>query len=183
MFGSPYVKFIHGNWHHYSLTTGELAIPSGVTLTKGTWCAERGTSGAAVLASGAGAVGFMTQDVNAEGQTSLQSYKDRTIGKLDLPMAAGADKAVTLRVPDANAVMEFEGDGTAIPGNLVCTSGTGALSSSTAAKTPLSFFNGAIRIAQSGDVAQLILLDASLTPEISGNTRIRVQAVGAFIKA
>jgi hypothetical protein len=101
------------------------------------------------------------------------------IGKMDLPISKG--QAVTVRRPRPGAILEFEGLGTAIPGNLVCTSGTGALSSGTARRTPLSFLNGCIREAQTGDFVQAILVEPNLTAETSGNLRIRIEIIQGYI--
>lgn len=186
MFGSPYVKYISGEWYHYGvMTTEELPIPDGVTLTKGTWLnPKNGTDDTiAQLASGV-ALGFATQDMDNEGHTSLQAFQDVSIGKQDIPIKKG--QAMTVRVPNTNSRLEFEGAGAAVPGNLVCTSGTGAIASNTAKDTELSFLNGCIRKAQTGDIVQLLLETAALTAENpndgDANVRIRVRVVGGYVK-
>ena len=186
MFGSKYFQFISGSWEHVGYLSTELvhlplASVNGGVLPKGTWLAPVApdNDSQAVLASGY-SYGFMTQDLSLEGHTSLQSYKDRMIGKFDLPISQGQN--VSLRRPNNNAIMEFRGTGTAQPGNLVCTSGTGSLSASSARGAKLSFLNGCIRTAQSGDIAQLILLDAE-DVVIDGvtNLQIRVQRYDAGV--
>jgi hypothetical protein len=181
MFGASHYKFVSGKWDHigYS-TTEDIALPSnGDALKKGTWVDHKnGDDSRIVLASGH-SIGFTTQDLTTDGQTSLQSFKDRMIGKMDLPISKG--QAVTVRRPRPGAILEFEGLGTAIPGNLVCTSGTGALSSGTARRTPLSFLNGCIRKAQTGDFVQAILVEPNLTAETSGNLRIRIEIIQGYI--
>lgn len=186
MFGSQFVKCIKGPWEHLGyMTTEELPIPSGVTLPKGTWLqAKAGNDTIAALASGV-ALGFTTQDLDNDGQTSVTQFKNRVIGKHDLPIKKG--QAITVRMPMAGAIMEFEGLGACGPGNLVCTSGTGSIASSTIAggnngKVPLSFLLGTIRQAQTGDFVQLMLLESALTPETVGNLRIRVRACQGYIK-
>lgn len=186
MFGSAKVKFLYGSWHHVgTMDTSELTLPAvGINdeiLPKGTWVDQKdGNEFVMRLASGH-AKGFLTQDVSADGQTDLQSFKDRTIGKKDLPIKKG--QHVSVRVPDAGAEIEFEGLGEAVPGNLVCTSGTGNIASGAARNTELSFHNGCIRIAQTNDIVQALLQDAALTPEVVGNRRIRIRMVAGYVMA
>lgn len=180
MYGSLKFQLINGRWDHVGYCdTSEVYLPSSSVnsgvLPKGTALNyKNGNDQKAQLASGM-AVGFTTQDITLEGQASLQSFKDRTIGKTDLPIAVGQN--VSLRMPTLNSELEVEGSGVAQPGNLVCTSGTGALASNTARRTKLSFLNGSFRIAQTGDVAQFLLLETGLTANIDGNLRIRVRRV------
>lgn len=186
MFGSKYFQFISGTWEHVGYLSTELvhlplASVNGGVLPKGTWLAPKAPDNdtQAVLASGY-AYGFMTQDLSLEGHTSLQSFKDRMIGKTDLPITVGQN--VSLRRPNNNAIMEFRGTGTAQPGNLVCTSGTGSLSASSARGVKISFHNGCLRVAQTGDIAQLILLDAeTVTIDDVSNLQVRVQRYDAGV--
>lgn len=127
------------------------------------------------------AEGILTRKVDAEGTTGLQGFKDFTIGKLDLPVKRGS--VVTLRCPLPGAIAEFEGVGTAIIDNLVATSGTGAISTGTTKLTELSVVNGCWRVAQAGDTVLARLLDPTLTPENSGEVRIRVRFVSPYPKA
>lgn len=186
MFGSRQFKPIHGNWHHVGyLTTDELPIPVGTTLPKGTWCSSKpGNEFKMQLASGY-ALGVLTQDVDNEGTMNLTVQRNLLVGGVlagatEVPAKKG--HAVSLRVPDANAEMQFEGLGAAVPGNLVCTTGTGAISAATARNAELSFLNGCIRLAQTGDIVQLLMLDANETPELAGQVRIRVKYVAGYVK-
>lgn len=182
MFGSAQHKYLYGDWHHIgTMASTELALPAdGTPLPKGTWIqAKNGDEFMMALASGH-AAGFLTQDISAEGHESLQAFKDRTIGKFDLPVKKG--QMVSLRVPHSESLMEFEGVGAAVPGNLVCTTGTGAIASNAAVNAELSFFNGCIRLAQAGDIVTLLLKQADLTPEVTGRRRIRVEKVSGYVK-
>lgn len=180
MFGSSKFKMINGKWEHIgymdtSLVVLPAAADNGGVLPKGTWLqAQNGDDTKAQLASGF-ALGVTTQDISEEGQASVQAFKDRTIGKFDLPIAIGQN--VSVRMPTHGSQFEVEGSGTAKPGNLVCTSGTGSISTGTARKTKLSVLNGCIRVAQTGDVAQFLLLEAALTPENAGYVRIRCERI------
>ena len=68
-------------------------------------------------------------------------------------------------------VIEAEGD------DLLVTSGTGALSDSTSVGTALSFNDGKLRVAQAGDETFYRVAAADLTPQVSGNVRIRARRV------
>lgn len=59
-------------------------------------------------------------------------------------------------------------------------SGTGAITTNTAADTILSFTNGKFYVAQSTDWAQYRLVK-QMTPTVSGNTRIYVQKIDAYV--
>mgnify|MGYP001569578524 CR=1 FL=1 len=187
MFGSLTFRYITGDWHHVGyLTIGELSIPADTTIPKGTWMSEKvGEDVAGVMQYASGlAVGFTTEDIIGDtASVQLTRFKERTIGKIDLPAIQATNKAVSLRVPHQGSEMEFEGAGAAAPGNLVCTSGTGSLSSSDVAPEPLSFHKGCIRKAQSGDLVQLILLESGLTVEsaIASALRIRVRSVSGYV--
>lgn len=61
--------------------------------------------------------------------------------------------------------------------NLILTSGTGLINSSTTVPQLLSFFNGKLRIAQSGDNAYYSLTANNLTPMNDGNNDLRIRAV------
>lgn len=181
MFGSSVFKPVLDAGHHHVgyLTTEHLVVPTGGTLTKGTWVrASESDEQKSVLASGY-ALGVLTQDITEEGHESLQAFKDKMIGKKDLPVKVG--QAVSIRSYHVGSQLEFEGDGEAVPGNLVCTEGSGEeLTDSDAVNTQLSFLNGCIKKAEAGDMVQLHLMDPGLTPETEGNLRIRVEVVSPY---
>lgn len=188
MFGSTLFQWVHGQIEHIGYYgTTNLALPdssvnSGV-LPKGTFvdgsADDTPDNAEAVLASGSGFLGVLVQDVDTEGLTGDSGFKKFTIGKLDNPVKQGAK--VSIRKPMPNGQAEFEGLGTAQPGNLVCTSGTGSLSSGTAKETELSLFNGALRVAQTGDLVVAHMMNANVTPKTSGNLRIRVKFVSPYV--
>jgi hypothetical protein len=185
MFGTKLFKQITGCWDVIGyLSTNNITIPSGVTMPKGTTLSQIGDTLEAQLASGLG-IGYTTQDVDNEGNTSDAAFKARSIrgaDAIDLPIKKGQN--VTLRRPHAGSEIEVEGLGAAAVGNLLCTSGTGAISTATAAKTALAFFNGALRVAQTGDFVQGIMLVANLTPQAdAGNVRVRYRVIEGYIKA
>lgn len=195
MFGSHYVKQINGEWDHVGYLTSELVVlpstppadgSSAVPrVQKGTWMmANPSNEYQMMLASGnvGPAMGFTTQDISALGQTEVNAFHDRVIGKQDLPVSLG--RAVSLRRPKTDAELEFEGLGAAAPGNLVTTTGTGAIAAGTFAGNKyakLSVFNGALRLAQSGDWAIALLLRSDITPEIAGNVRIRIRKISPIL--
>lgn len=178
MYGSKYIQLISGRWNHIGyLDTTLLFLPASTVnngiLPKGTALQPlAGDDTKAQLASGF-SYGFTTQDISALGQTSLQAFKDRNIGKADLPVTVG--KPVSLRLPSPGSIIEFRGVGAAGPGNLVVTSGTGLLSASTARGTKLSFIQGSLRVAQTGDISQYICQDAS-SVVIDGVTCVQIRA-------
>lgn len=184
MYGSDTFKILSGSREQIGYKTMDLPVSLSIhaeaKIPRGTWIDDY-VSGSTiddttgVLASGF-AIGFITNDVDANGLTGLQGFQNMIIGKLDNPVKNGYEVAVAK--PSVGAEFEVEGAGGALPGNLVATTGTGALADDTARKTQLSFFNGCIRIAQTNDHIQMILLEPNLTPVVDGNLRIRVQWVG-----
>lgn len=184
MFGSKFFRPLHGKWEHFGTLKTNYVWLSATDANKGTL--PRGTfldmhatiADEAVLASG-NAMGCMIEDMDESGTTSVQSFYNRTLGvgtPLESPIKKG--HAISLRRFYGGAGAEFEGLGTAIPGNLVCTSGTGAISAATARKTRLSVLNGCLRVAQSGDIVVALLEKADLTPNVVGNVRIEVRFTG-----
>lgn len=186
MFGSKLFKPYWGKWDHFGvLKTNHVWLSASNadagTLPKGTFLDFHPTiEGEAVLASG-NFVGMLIEDMDQSGVLSVQSYYDRSIGRVENPLRKGT--AVSLRRFYAGGMAEFEGLGVSAPGNLVITSGTGAISAATARKTELSTHNGGLRVAQSGDIVIALMEKANLTPEIAGNVRIRIRFTGCDKKA
>lgn len=182
MYGSNYFKMLVGTHFHIGyMTTDNLTIPTGVTIAKGTYVDQLGSDEFKCQLASGGGVGFLTQDVDNDGPISDAQYKNVSIGKQDLPVKKG--DAVSVRVMHPGGQVELEGLGAAEPGNLVATTGTGALSTSTAKETPLSTFCGAIREAQAGELVVYLMKDPTVTPYTDGNLRVRVEAVSPFVKA
>lgn len=130
-------------------------------------------------------VGFISKKVTVEG-----SKLDRMFiyGYQDHPAKSG-DKVTLQRVPDGGEI-EVEAPpsktSSAVDANsqpyLLVTSGTGALSTSTAKDQDLSFLNGRWRAAQSGDyIAGRVV--KQLTPLVEGNVRLLIQIVSGTVKA
>jgi len=185
MYGSNYFLQLTGEWSTVGyLTTDEVLMPAADVnlgiLPKGTWMSERLSTSKMQLASGH-AIGYTTQDMDTEGTTSLAAYKKLALGgQIEIPMKKG--QAMTLRCPKPGAEIIVEGLGTAGPGNLLVTSGTGAISTGTAVEEELSFLNGSVRIAQAGDKVEAHLLDPGLTPYTAGNVRIRMRKCSPYLK-
>ena len=121
--------------------------------------------------------GFQSQDVNVAGLTMLNVAVTKNP---DYPLRDTVDFG-TAYVPEVGALFEVEGAGAAALGNLVATSGTGAIASNTAKGKLLSCLNGCLRIAQVGDVALFELLKANLTAEVEDDVRILVKYNGAGV--
>lgn len=187
MFGSLLFRIVNGRWETegYRKIVIPYTIPGGVIIPKGTWIDEDVTSEATletqgVLASGHG-IGFMTQDMNQNGLLDDTGFKNFSIGKLDNPVANGT--VVSLRKPTLGAELEYEGGGVVGGGNLVCTSGTGALALNTARLTQLSVLAGSLRQAQTGDNIMFELLDTGLAKAVStSDMRCRVRYLGGAAK-
>jgi len=186
MIGSQEIRIINGEWDHVGYcTTEHVTLGSGVVLPRGTNYMFSPTNDEKwVLASG-DAVGFGTQEVDYEGQTSLDNRLRITTGigseKGDWPIRIG--QALSVRRMNSFSAIQVEGLGASIPGNIVCTTGTGSLSSATARGVELSVFNGCWRIAQSGDFVLAKVLLSNITPEIVGRLRLLIEYVGKYKKA
>jgi len=180
MYKSDTFQWVWGKWDHYgTLKTTLLPIATGAVVPRGTHLDIASTDEhEAALGSGS-AIGIMVQDLDEEGLTGLQGFQDFTIGKLDRNVKQ--PRPVSLRVPHVGAMMEFEGLGTLGVGNLVVTSGTGSISSSTAKRTELSVTMGSLRVAQSGDTVLYLMEKADVTLTTVGNVRVRVKAVGHYL--
>jgi hypothetical protein len=114
-------------------------------------------------------------------------FEQMTLGYGNLPAQIGT--AVSLRnvLPGSLIEVESEPSITAFVysgyGQLLVTSGTGGITTSTALETELSVYNGRWRVAQSGDVVRGVL-KAQLTPFVAAtNVRILIKIVSAGLKA
>lgn len=125
---------------------------------------------AAVLASGNNFLGFLTRDVADQGPSLFEV--DIPTNPLALPFTAGLE--CTLEKAD-----EVECESSLY----IQTSGTGAITASTALGTNLSFTNGKFYVAQSGDTAFFELTGNSglpgngPVPLISTNLRIMAESL------
>ena len=118
-----------------------------------------------------------------------QMFEQMVMGYGNLPAQIGT--AVSLRRAISGlTILQVEGEpsiGAFVYtgySQLLVTSGTGAITTSTALETPLSLMNGRWRVAQSGDIVRGIL-KAQLTPLVSStNVRIRIAiTTGGVAKA
>lgn len=191
MFGSSRFKWVAGEYYHYGVakfpTTLGLsdADANAGTAKQGKLMGLADNNAEEMKYGGVNGnfLGILTHHVNKDGTTSDSGFKDFTIGKQDIPLKRG--QAVTLRVPLPGAIAEFEGVGAVGIDTLVVTSGTGLLASGSALWSPLTIESGAWRIAQSGagvnEFVYAHLMQANLTPENSGEVRIRVKFVSPYL--
>lgn len=124
----------------------------------------------AIPAYGTGFEGFLLQEVTAAGPTALQ-----LIAQLK-SLPAQAEQAVSIARGEGR--IEVEGPklaGVANSSALIITSGTGAITSSTAKHTELSFRNGKWRVAQTGDRVCGEMLKANITPEVDSTNNVRCE--------
>lgn len=186
MWGTKLCRMVNGNWDHVG--TLRSSLPAGYTYPAGTHLAYQVTGtyndneDVGVLASGY-AVGFTTQDIDDDGSIGDSSFKNQFLGLQNIPVRNGLE--ISLRRMALNSEVEFEGAGDALPGNLVATTGTGAITGSTARHTALSVHNGCLRVAQTGDFVMYVLENPNMAVEsdLVGARRIRVRRVGDYVKA
>ena len=114
-------------------------------------------------------------------------FEQMMLGYGNLPAQIGT--AVSLRNVTAGSLIEVEGEPSIGAfdysgySQLLVTSGTGAITTSTAQETQLSLMNGRWRVAQTGDIVRG-LCKAQLTPFVaSTNVRILIKIVSASVKA
>lgn len=130
-------------------------------------------------AEGAAFFGLLTEEVNADGTTSVLGQRDFLLGIPNTPVKRGLP--VTLRVPEVGSEAEFEGLGASSIDNLVATSGGGEeLAAPVPRYTELTLKNGCWQIAAAGEWVHALLLSAAVTPENDGETRIRVRFVSPY---
>lgn len=174
-YGTKYFKPISG-WQMVEPRSGLLNLDVGAfTAKRGSLLAFNGSDQEFKLCdNGKGFAGFLTQDVDATGMTMLNFG---VVRNLDYPLRDTIDYGTAI-VPQVGALFEVEGTGTCTVGNLVCTSGNGAIAANTAVNTMLSCLNGTLRVAQTGDVPLFELLDPDLDEEVTNNRRILVKYNG-----
>ena len=174
-YGNKYFKPIVGE--HSKSAGGKFTLPSGVTLCRaGTFLRYKTSSQEEfdLCENGKGLIGWMTQGMDANGLT-MENFA--VVGNTNINLRSGQE--VSLRIPEVGNEYEIEGAGVAGGGNLVVTSGTGAIASNTARYTLLAVHKGGLRVAQAGDVASFELVAADLTPLADdANVRIHVRYTG-----
>ncbi len=148
-----------------------VALPVGKALMRGSVDADT-EQVTFVLASGR-ADGFLARasrvpDDGLNGNPRTAEEQLMGFG-LETPFTAGREGSL-----DQADVLVVEGD------DYIMSSGTGAVDTNTAVETKLSFKEGRLYAAQTGDYAQFRLAK-QLTPETEGNTRIRVEKIDGYL--
>lgn len=179
MFGSLLGRMVSGRWHHVG-TLCSSGLPAGFTHSKFTLVDVAEADEYTMVLSSGSLRGFLVQDVDDNGLLNDAGFKKFIIRKYDNPAKRGA--FVSIRVPNVKAMIESEGLGAAVPGNLVCTSGGAAIDGSTTFKKELTCVNGCLQEATSGDVI-VGYFHRLMTPESDpGNTRVLWEWAGGISK-
>lgn len=154
MFGTTYARMVHGEWHHVGyVSTSGLPITGALvdtTVKKFTPVVQQSDNEFAIALASGYTLGFLAQDVDDEGLTGAQGFRNHSIRKLDNPIKYG--DYISVRVPTDHSQFEVEGNGAAVPGNLLVTTGGQAVSDATPMHTEMTTLNGAWQVAASGDV-------------------------------
>jgi len=161
-------------WLNASANFSSSQLASGVsgteTAARGLALGPHATDGEQFsLAAGNGFIGHLTRKVVIGGLT----LSDRVFGVtsatpvgLESPFSDGLEVTV-------EKAEEIECEG-----STYLYSGTGQITSQTTVPQQLSFINGQLRIAQSGETAFYSLTANNLTAAVAGNLRIRAVAIG-----
>ncbi len=186
MWATDYFAVIHGEIE----AVGELTVTG--ALPYGTWMDDFGDDVNAAVASG-NAIGFLTQAVTLVGPT----FEQMSLGYQNQPALSGTK--VTIAYLDVGDQIEVEdgignvynstiGSGTAgtspgISQGLIVTSGPGTLQGC-AALTEVSFKNGRLYAAQSGDTVHFHVINPQVVPVVDaiGNIRLRLRRIEGYKK-
>ena len=174
MYGSNFVRVVRGDTHR----VGDLTV-TGTDQPIGEWYdLEPSDTTRARLANGR-ALGFLSMNVTTSGMSLeklIMEYEPKT--------AESGQKVTLEQVPvggeievEAPTGQAYNATSTSSAPVLMVTTGTGALSASTTIGTKVSFKNGRLYEAQSGDMEEFEVLDAAVTPITSGNIRIRFRRI------
>lgn len=113
-------------------------------------------------------IGHLTRRVTVGGLT----VTDRVFGVTsDVPVGVEAPFVAGQEV-SAEKALEIEVEGS----DYMVTSGTGAITGSTAVGTSASYCNGKLRATQTGELVNYVLTANNLTPSETGNLRCRFEA-------
>ena len=171
MFGSDNCQIRHGLDHHI----GELTVDTTVALPYGSVMDQHATDNTKAILGVSEALGLLSKRVTPTGPT----FEQMTLGQLNLDAKSGDKVSLIALVP--GGTLELEGApsiGAATAGeHLLVTTGTGALSGSTAKNTQLSVINGRWYEAQTGDRVLGRMLKADLTPLVVGNIRCLIEVI------
>jgi hypothetical protein len=187
MFGSTRFKLVFGTWQQI----GWLTFPASLRLSDAD--ADAGTINRGKLmginanftdmlwADAKNCWGFLMQYVDLNGTGGDAGFKKVSLGYPDIPAARGSK--VSLLIPDPNCIFEMEGPDSYAGGvdNLLQTSGTGAIATSTPAGTELAANAGCLYIAQLGDIVIGQMMKADLTPENAAEIRVRFRTVSPYV--
>ncbi len=133
---------------------------------------------AAIAAYGTGFLGFLMQQVTADGVTALQHLA--SIKQVPAPVG----QAISIATGEGEILVEgADSTGISTVAALLITAGTGAITSSTAKHTQLSFRGGKWRVAQTGDRVCGVMIDAGMTPEVATQIRCRIRVFRGGIVA
>ena len=150
------------------------ALPIGTPMVISAKDADTGENTFAVAAVRAD--GFLTRAVRTtEGATDAELANESVgltagdNGDFVRPFVGGKPGSI-------EQALELEVEGTDY---LTVSTGTGGISTLTAAGTKLSFASGKFRVAQSNDLAQYLLIK-QMTPTVAGNVRIYVKAIEGY---
>ncbi len=172
---TDYFQVIHGPVE----MTGELTVTGDKPY--GAWEQDSGDNVNANPATG-DSLGFLTQAVSVVGPT----FEQMSLGYQNIPAKSGTKVSIgrvgvggQIEVEDLKGVVY---NGTTGQGLLV-TSGTGDLSA-VAAKTEVSFKNGRLYAAQTGDTVHFYVSNPAVTPLVDtvNNVRVRLVRVQGYIK-
>lgn len=167
MNGTDYFRVVHGEAHHI----GELE-PSGTTVPWEIGCSMVRTDPEVCTPSNGDHTGFLTKKVTTDGP----SFEDMNFNK-NLPAKLG-QKVSLAQLPDG-ALIEVEGEpsitATAASPGLIVTSGTGAITGATARASKLSFKNGRVYLAQTGDYIFGVLREQMTPIASASNIRILIE--------
>lgn len=192
MFRDNEFRWLHGDYRHLSI----LSYPATLGLSEadanaGTMRRGKGMRFAdnsdvnAAFSSINDFFGILMHPVNLNGTTDATGFRDFVMNKLDLPRKRGSK--VLLRQPLPGCMIELEDADSQTVGidRLLVTSGTGAISAATPLHTPLTYEDGALRVAQSGaGVNEMVfarIKRANLTPVTAGQIRVRVEFVSPYL--
>jgi hypothetical protein len=133
-----------------------------------------------------GAMGVLAKRMDTDGPTLLNNLLGNTAdesiktgGKVPIERYP-AGSQIEIESADSKA---YNADQPTDPtdGYLLVTSGTGAISASTAVGTLLGYQNGRLRVAQTADRVEWKIL-AQLTPKTEGNIRLLIEKVEGELK-
>jgi hypothetical protein len=166
---------------------GGETIPWGILLTSGSdvymgqfMDRDPDNDGYMKLATNS-AIGFLTQDVTEAGPT----FEQLTRRIPTMPETMG--NAVTLLDVAIGGILEIEEEtgvtATTDGEHRLVTSGTGAISASTAINTLLGIVAGKLRVAQTNDFMYYRMYKSDVTAYTDGNIRVRVQRIAACLKS